>query len=322
MGRIADALKRSRTGIVSQPRDGSHVADAEEGLRFLSSDHARIVGPWRFDEASDSPPPASPTPIEVPSSPVMTSPPVAVDGLSLSRTSAVRATFDSPDSGRLVLNAGLADLAREQYRRLAATLEEVQAERGIKVVMITSARSGEGKTLTAANLALTLAESFNRQVALIEADLRRPSIHELFGLNGDSQSVGELAADGPMPLVQVRPRLALFAPDSRIADPIPALSSARMRQFLEAARSKFDWVVVDTPPAGLLPDAHVLASLVDAVVLVIAAGQTGYPAVQRACEAIGAHRVIGIVLNRAHRRDLNLTASGYAEYYGGEARES
>ena len=68
--------------------------------------------------------------------------------------------------------------SREQYRRLAATLHHAQAEHGLKVVMVASAVPGEGKTLTATNLALTLSESYQRRVLLIDADLRRPSLHD------------------------------------------------------------------------------------------------------------------------------------------------
>jgi capsular exopolysaccharide synthesis family protein len=327
MGRIADALKRSKTGVVSRQRPGS-PSDADAGLRFLGSEQSHVVGPWVFDDdapleplgpTSDVSPvaeaPAPPPPAPKPTPTASPTPAPATAVVTQARKAAAPLSLGAAASSRLVISANMADIAREQYRRLAAGLQEVQAERGTKVVMVTSALTDEGKTLTAANLALTLAESFNRQVALIEADLRRPAIHELFGLNGGSQSVSELFADGPVPLVQIRPTLSVFAPSDRIADPITALSSTRMRQILEAVRAKFDWVVLDTPPVGLLPDAHVLSSLVDGVVLVVAAGRTGYPAAQRACQVIGAHRVIGVVLNRAERRALDSSAEDYHQYY-------
>jgi len=84
-------------------------------------------------------------------------------------------------SDTLVLNPGVAPIMVEQYRRLAAVMEEVQFETGLKTLMVSSALPGEGKTLTIVNLALTLSESFHRRVLLIDADLRRPSIHNVFG---------------------------------------------------------------------------------------------------------------------------------------------
>ena len=315
MGRISDALKRSKTGVVTRRGAGS-PSDAEEGLRFLGSEQAQVVGPWILDDEPErarlasapvGPAPAPTAPAEHPEA-------RALPDVLIQKRPASAWSPSSAAAGRLILSADLSDVAREQYRRLAASLQEIQTERGIKVVMITSAVAAEGKTLTAANLALTLAESFNRQVALIEADLRRPGVHELLGLNGGSQSVAELFAGGPVPLVQVRPTLSVFAPADRMADPITALSSARMRQIVEAARSRFDWVVLDTPPVGLLPDAHVLSQLVDGIVLVVAAGRTAYPAVQRVCQVLGAHRLLGVVLNRADRRALDSNA-GYGDYY-------
>ncbi len=84
--------------------------------------------------------------------------------------------------GKLVISGQTAPVAVEQYRRLAATLHQLQTERGLKMLLVTSTVPEEGKTLTVANLALTLSESYKRRVLLIDADLRRPSIHEVFGL--------------------------------------------------------------------------------------------------------------------------------------------
>ena len=98
-------------------------------------------------------------------------------------------------------------LAVEQYRRLAATLHGLQAERGLKTLMVTSTLPEEGKTLTIANLALTLSESYKRRVLLIDADLRRPSIHEVFGLpNQSGLTEGLRAESGQLSVLEVSPR--------------------------------------------------------------------------------------------------------------------
>src|SRR5262249_15079291 len=82
--------------------------------------------------------------------------------------------------GKLVVMPTILPAAIEQYRRLAASLHHAQLERETKVLMVTSASPGEGKTLTSTNLALTLSESYHRNVLLIDADLRRPSVHQMF----------------------------------------------------------------------------------------------------------------------------------------------
>src|SRR5215211_470254 len=97
---------------------------------------------------------------------------------------------------RLVVHPNAEPVAVEQYRRLAAVLHQTQVERGIKVVMVASAKAAEGKTLTAANLALTLSESYGRRVVLIDADLRRPALSRLFQLpNGSGLSENLRAAE-------------------------------------------------------------------------------------------------------------------------------
>ena len=79
------------------------------------------------------------------------------------------------------------------------------------------------------------------------------------------------------------------------------LTSDRMRRVIDEAREAFDWVIVDTPPVGLLTDANLLASMVDGAVLVVKAEHTPYQLVQRAVDALGRNRILGVVLNRAQR---------------------
>lgn len=192
----------------------------------------------------------------------------------------------------------------EQYRRLAARLHLAQAEHGIKVVMIASALPGEGKTLTATNLALTLSESYQRNVLLIDGDLRRPSMHEMFripnvsGLNDGIRS----EAERKVPLVQWSERLTLITAGRPDADPMKVLISERMRKVISEAKSRFEWVIIDTPPVGLLTDASLFSAMVDIAVLVVQAGRTPHAEIQRAIGAIGRDRIFGVVLNRASAR--------------------
>jgi capsular exopolysaccharide synthesis family protein len=202
--------------------------------------------------------------------------------------------------GKLVLTRAIPQASVEQYRRLAATLHHEQVERGIKVVMVASALSGEGKTLTATNLALTLSHSYDRRVLLIDADLRRPAIHRIFNLPNTSGLNEGLRADvlQKLSLLQVSPRLAVLPAGKPDPDPMRALTSGRMRRVLAEAAEAFEWVIVDTPPVTVLPDANLLASMVDAAVLVVGAGKTPCASVQRAISGVGRDRILGVVLNR------------------------
>jgi len=202
----------------------------------------------------------------------------------------------------------------EQYRRLAARLHLAQAEQGTRVVMITSAIASEGKTLTATNLALTLSESYKRRVLLIDADLRRPGVHELFkvpNLTGLNDGI-RADTERKVPLLQVSEYLSVLTAGRPDPDPMSVLASDRMRHVLADAAKAFDWVIVDTPPVAVLSDAHLLATLVDTVVLVVKAGSTQFDAMKQAVEAVGRDRILGVVLNCAD--DAQQAAYSYYGY--------
>ena len=202
-------------------------------------------------------------------------------------------------SERLVVSRGADHGALQQYRKLATTLHQFQAEHPLRSILVTSAVSGEGKTLTAANLALTLADSFRRRVLLIDADMRRPSLQGLFGVEG-SQGLWKIVVGGrdSVPLVGVTDRLALLPVGRGHGDPVTALTSSPMRQLLDEVVEAFDWVIVDSPPLGLFPDGVLLAKMVDGVVLVIKAQSTPAKAVQRAIADVTPERIVGAVLNQ------------------------
>jgi receptor protein-tyrosine kinase len=182
--------------------------------------------------------------------------------------------------------------------------------------MIASAVTAEGKTLTASNLALTLSQSYERRVLLIDADLRRPNIHEVFQLPnrvGLSNSLRH-PEGGRLPVQSVLPRLWILTAGQADPDPMSSLVSETMKQLLIDAAEQFDWVVIDTPPVALLPDAKLLAGMIDTALLVVGANTTPYPLAKRATEAIGASRILGVVFNRAVESAVT-DAYGYYGYY-------
>jgi capsular exopolysaccharide synthesis family protein len=228
--------------------------------------------------------------------------------------------LDAEVSQKIVVDQRILAGSREQYRRLAAGLHQAQATTGIKVIMISSALPGEGKTLTSSNLSLTLSESYHRRVLLIDADLRRPSLHRLFKVPGspgftDCLRVAEDRAIRPH---QISSNLSLLVAGTPSADPMAVLTSTRIRHILDDAREAFDWVVVDTPPIGLLPDAALVAANVDATLLVVKAGETPFELVKRAVDAVGSDRLLGVVLNRT-TADPQRYGYSYSQYAGRKA---
>jgi capsular exopolysaccharide synthesis family protein len=216
---------------------------------------------------------------------------------------------------KVVIDRDMDPASREQYRRLAAALHATQVSTGLKVVMTASAVAGEGKSLTSSNLALTFSESYNREVLLIDGDLRRPSLHTVFGLKASpGLSEGLMAVDGRrLSLHRVSQRLSVLTAGEPTSDPMGVLTSERMAHLIEEARQTFDWVLIDTPPIGLLSDASLLSQMVDGALLVVKAGSTPHDLVQRAVSALGRDRILGVVLNRA--KLMNTAGYQYQSYY-------
>jgi protein-tyrosine kinase len=215
---------------------------------------------------------------------------------------------------KVVIDQNMNSSSREQYRRLAAVLHDAQSTTGLQVVMVASAVAGEGKTLTASNLALTFSESYQKRVLLIDGDLRRPTLHSVFRLDTASGLADGLlsATDTKMLVRQVSTRLAVLPAGRPSSDPMAGLTSERMKRLLDEARQSFDWVILDTPPVMLLPDAHLMASMVDGAVLVVRAASTPHELVRRASEAVGRSRILGVVLNRAEPSGQH----DHYQYYG------
>lgn len=216
---------------------------------------------------------------------------------------------------KLVVTAPTGSPLVEQYRKLAATLYHAQLADNSKIVMVASAAPSEGKTLTATNLALTFSESYRRRVLLIDADLRRPALHQSFQVPNVVGLRDALKAeiDQQPRTIEVTPQLSLLTAGRPDPDPMSGLTSDRMRRIIEEAAANFDWVIIDTPPVGLLPDANLLAGMVDLALLVIRANTTPHELITRAVDALGRNRILGVVLNCVQKRSVG---GGYAyDYY-------
>jgi capsular exopolysaccharide synthesis family protein len=294
MGRVEDAMRRARQ------------------VESLSGPQSQLPMPDAFSEE-----PGDPVEVFTRTEPVPNVEPRPIGTGGETDESAVMVDRLAPSTaGKVVVDRNMVPASREQYRRLAATLLHGQATSGLKVVMVTSAAVGEGKSLTASNLALTFSESYQRRVLLIDADLRRPSLHQLFNFSagvGLSEAL-MLPDDQRLTLHRASSHLSVVPAGAPSNDPMAGLSSDRMRGVIEEAREAFDWVIIDTPPVGLLSDASLLGAMVDGVLLVVKAGATPFERVQRAIDAVGRERVLGVVLNRV-AADRSPAYYAYSHYY-------
>lgn len=297
MTRLTEALERAQFAPAAVPADTAPASAPGDA----------VPGAWQFD--------ANESAVQSPSL-------VLRPGPDPATTTAPSAFSFAPDmADKVVVSPTAAAGLIEQYRGLAAVLHHAQTERGVRSVMIASAVAMEGKTLTATNLALTLSQSFDRRVLLIDADFRRPSLHDMFMLPNEHGLVDSLrgAAGGRLPVQAVATNLWVLTAGRATSDPMSGLVSDSMKQLLVDAADQFDWVIIDTPPVALMPDANLLAGMIDTTILVISANTTPYPLVQRAAAAIGMPRILGVVLNRASQDTLE-QEYGYYGYYDREPR--
>lgn len=220
-------------------------------------------------------------------------------------------TVPSHDEQLLVARSAPESLAAEQYRVLLRRIDRASAARPLRTVAVSSCGRGEGRSVVAANLALTAARD-GREVLLVEGDLLRPSLERLLDLP-PGPGLAELA-EGKIDLGQAITRVhglaVLRAGDVR--DPAAVARSPRLAAALDTLRSSFALSVLDAPPALALGDAGRLASWADGVVLVVRAAATPREAVRLAVEELS-DRLLGLVLN-------GVDEPGYARYLrGGDA---
>jgi polysaccharide biosynthesis transport protein len=221
----------------------------------------------------------------------------------------------SREAVELVTQARPQSQMAESYRALRTSLLLSNLGTPPKIIMITSARPQEGKTTTSINTSIVLAQKGVR-VLLIDADLRRPSVHKTLGMGPRSGLSNVLTGSAVLEQTIARsPILAnLFVLPAGTPPPNPAelLASSNMRDLLEELRDKYDHIVIDTPPTLSVTDAVVLSQRMDAVILVIRSNQTTKQALRRSRDILAQvnARITGVLLNA-----VDLTSPDYYYYY-------
>ena len=203
--------------------------------------------------------------------------------------------------------------ASEAYRTLRTNLSFYSLDKPLRTLVVTSPAAGEGKSTTIANLAVTMAQS-GRRTILVDTDLRRPTLHELFDLQmapGLTNLVMEEVGDLPLQQTPVE-NLWLLSSGTKPPNPADLLGAARMDQIITQLLEKADMVLFDAPPVMAAADAAILGARVDGVLLIIQAGKTRRDHSERARELLekAKVRIVGAALTNAPKD------SSMGEYYG------
>ncbi|MGZ8463086.1 MAG: CpsD/CapB family tyrosine-protein kinase [Candidatus Deferrimicrobiaceae bacterium] len=206
----------------------------------------------------------------------------------------------------------------EQYKNFCARFEYTVDARGCKIVAITSAISGEGKTVSAVNLASNLAATGRKKVLLIDLDLRKsdlakglrfPSVPGLVELLDGTAGLTEVLRYG------VEQGLHVIPSGRTVSAPWEMIAGEKVRILLKELRGQYDLILLDTPPMAPVSDTLVLRELVDGVVLIHRLGYTPHNLFRQALEDIGEKKLIGVLLNGVEPQSERYYRKYYGEYY-------
>ena len=198
-------------------------------------------------------------------------------------------------------------LVVEEYNKLRSTV--ISLTRGaefLNTLLITSTASEEGKSMTAINLAVSMAKEQDHTVLLVDADLRRPSIHRYLGVEPEFGLIDCLRDNYPIEKALIKTGIGklVFLPAGKPSrDPVDLLSSNRMKRIVNELKERYPerYVIFDTPPAHPFADAGILASLVDSVLFVVREGKANKADLMKTLEDMKAHNLLGVVYNDAYQ---------------------
>lgn len=202
----------------------------------------------------------------------------------------------------------------EAYRMLRTSLLLSTAGKPPRTILLTSSQPGEGKTTTAINTAISMAQ-LGSSVLLIDADMRRPTIHKTFKLNHVRGLSTYLAGNGDIDNLITRlpmPNLSVLTAGPIPPNPAELISSERMREMLRILSARYDHIIIDSPPLITVTDPVILSTMVDGSMLVVQSGRSTKELIRRARQELAGvnARVFGVILN-----NVDIMRDGYDEYY-------
>ena len=209
----------------------------------------------------------------------------------------------TPDSRLVALSSRTYDGLRDKLRRTKADART--GSNDLKAILFTSVGVGDGKSLTTANLSISISKELGERILLVDANLRAPSIHRLLGVgqeNGLSEVLqGTVRASQAISRTDIS-NFYIVTAGNRVENPTELLNTRKMSDFLALAKKHFDWVFLDSPSLMPEPDADLMSSMVDAVVLVTRISQSSASPLQDGIQMLQGRNVLGMVLNDVDAR--------------------
>lgn len=223
-------------------------------------------------------------------------------------------------SSQLIMQYDGRSPVSEAYRTLRSNIKFTSLDRPIRTLLVTSPTAGEGKSTTISNIAISMAMNGMR-VILMDTDLRRPTVHRVFGASNEKGLtnilVDEMSADQVIQNTEVQ-NLQIITSGPIPPNPAEILESTRMQQLITSLRDRCDILLLDSPPVVVVTDAAVLGSTLDGVVLVVESGKVPRQVAKRALELLqnGKSKVLGVVVNKVNVEHEGGYYYYYTRYYG------
>ncbi len=271
MGKIEEALKKA---------DAQHLKDTV----FL--DQKRIT-----EERRGNPPEAGPHP----------EPEIALKRRPRTLPSTGKLK-QGPVDFRVIVYHSPESLAAEHFKVLRGNIMHPADGKRIKSILIPSSREQESNNMVSCNLAVSIAQSLDPYVMLIDADIRRPNVHNMLGLSKVKGLTDYLDSDLPLSEYLVKcamDKMTILEAGSMVRNPAELMTSEKMRHLLEEARQRYEdrFIVIDSPPVNLAAETLVLAQQVDAIVMVVRYGVSDKNAIEEALSKLDREKVLGMVFN-------------------------
>ena len=224
--------------------------------------------------------------------------PVSEPELPSVRNLIVQGSFDP----KLVVSSVPESLDAESFKILRTQILFPKDGKRPRTVMITSSFPGEGKTFVAANLSVTISQSINQYVLLVDCDLRLPNVHNMLGHSNREGLHEYLKGEKDLPdlLISTRfKKLSLLTAGSRSRNPSELLLSTKMKELLEHVKERYEdrFIIIDSPPMQITAEAAVLSNYVDGIIFVVMAQKFPRETIQKNIEYLGKEKIIGIVFN-------------------------